>query len=143
MYWYLLLQCSSLSNSAVASREDNTPSSKEDEAPPLVLYRAEKEYNRRSKACCCPHPPPKRALKGVNLQLKAGELFGLLGPNGAGKTTAMKLIVGDEAPTRGQVCKVITFINAPFGIDGLPLPLLIYLKFRIMYSFRCSSEANS
>ena len=112
MYWYLLLQCSSLSNSAVASREDNTPSSKEEEAPPLVLYCAEKEYNRPSKACCCPcccccpHPPPKRALKGVNLQLKAGELFGLLGPNGAGKTTAMKLIVGDEAPTCGQVCKV-------------------------------------
>ena len=114
----------------MASREDNTPTSKTDETPPLVLYCAEKDYVRPSNTCfcpcwcCCPHPPPKRALKGVNLQLKAGELFGLLGPNGAGKTTAMKLIVGDEQPTRGQVCKVIKFSNAAFGVAVETLPIL-------------------
>lgn len=33
-------------------------------------------------------------LKGVNLQVKSGEIFGLLGPNGAGKTTLISILCG-------------------------------------------------
>ncbi len=33
-----------------------------------------------------------RALDGVNLSIKKGEIFGLLGPNGAGKTTLIELL---------------------------------------------------
>ncbi len=44
-----------------------------------------------------------RALDGVNLHIKAGEIYGLLGPNGAGKTTLIRSIVGLVAPEAGTV----------------------------------------
>ena len=34
------------------------------------------------------------ALKGINLEVHQGEIFGFLGPNGAGKTTTVKLLLG-------------------------------------------------
>ncbi len=43
------------------------------------------------------------ALKGLNLDLNAGEIFVLLGPNGAGKTTTLKLIAGLLHPTEGSI----------------------------------------
>ena len=44
-----------------------------------------------------------RALDGVNLHIKTGEIYGLLGPNGAGKTTIIRAIVGLVAPDAGTV----------------------------------------
>lgn len=44
-----------------------------------------------------------RALDGLNLTIKPGELFAFLGPNGAGKTTAMKLLTGLMKPDSGRV----------------------------------------
>ena len=43
------------------------------------------------------------AVKGVDLEIPEGELFGFLGPNGAGKTTTIKMIVGLLKPTSGTV----------------------------------------
>jgi ABC-2 type transport system ATP-binding protein len=43
------------------------------------------------------------AVKGLNLELTAGEIFVLLGPNGAGKTTTLKLISGLLHPTEGAI----------------------------------------
>jgi ABC-2 type transport system ATP-binding protein len=43
------------------------------------------------------------ALKGVDLEVRAGELVTLLGPNGAGKTTLMKVVATLVVPTAGTV----------------------------------------
>jgi ABC-2 type transport system ATP-binding protein len=43
-----------------------------------------------------------RALKGLDLQVHRGEVFGLLGPNGSGKTTTIKLLLGLLFPTEGE-----------------------------------------
>lgn len=43
------------------------------------------------------------ALRGLDLDVKAGEIFGFLGPNGAGKTTTIKTLVGLLKPDSGHV----------------------------------------
>src|SRR5689334_16741575 len=42
------------------------------------------------------------ALKGIDLSVAAGEVFGFLGPNGAGKTTTIRLLLDFLRPTRGR-----------------------------------------
>ena len=43
------------------------------------------------------------AVRGLSLEIHAGECFGLLGPNGAGKTTTIEILEGLLEPTSGQV----------------------------------------
>jgi ABC-2 type transport system ATP-binding protein len=43
------------------------------------------------------------ALKGVDLRVRSGTIFGLVGPNGAGKTTLIKALVGALRPTAGTI----------------------------------------
>jgi ABC-2 type transport system ATP-binding protein len=42
------------------------------------------------------------AVKGVDLDVKAGEIFGFLGPNGAGKTTTLRMLATLIPPTSGE-----------------------------------------
>ncbi|PKL68612.1 MAG: multidrug ABC transporter ATP-binding protein [Methanobacteriales archaeon HGW-Methanobacteriales-1] len=44
-----------------------------------------------------------KAVDGLNLKIRRGEVFGFLGPNGAGKTTSISMIVGLLRPTSGQI----------------------------------------
>src|SRR5256885_12580330 len=44
----------------------------------------------------------KTALRALNIEIRAGEIFGLLGPNGSGKTTTIKLLLGLLFPTQGE-----------------------------------------
>jgi len=44
-----------------------------------------------------------QALKGINLNVRKGEIFGFLGPNGAGKTTTIKLLLGILVPQTGTL----------------------------------------
>ena len=44
-----------------------------------------------------------RALDGITLRVRQGEIYGLLGPNGSGKTTLIRAIVGLVAPDSGNV----------------------------------------
>ena len=41
------------------------------------------------------------AVKGINLEIEEGELFGLLGPNGAGKTTTISMLCTIQKPSSG------------------------------------------
>lgn len=43
------------------------------------------------------------ALKGVNLEINSGSVFGLVGPNGAGKSTLMKILSTLIKPNTGCV----------------------------------------
>ena len=44
-----------------------------------------------------------KALNNLNLEVKAGEIFGLLGPNGAGKTTFLNILAGTVIKNSGKV----------------------------------------
>ena len=44
-----------------------------------------------------------RALKGVDLEVRRGEIFGLVGPNGSGKTTMVNVMTGFYPPNKGDV----------------------------------------
>ncbi len=64
--------------------------------PPLIrLERVEKTY-RMGKL-------EYRALRGVDLDVEAGDLVAVVGPSGSGKTTILNLITGIDRPTAGSV----------------------------------------
>lgn len=45
----------------------------------------------------------KQILKNISFYINEGEILGFIGPNGAGKTTAIKLILGLQSITKGEV----------------------------------------
>jgi ABC-2 type transport system ATP-binding protein len=44
-----------------------------------------------------------RAVDGLNLKVRAGEMVGLVGPDGAGKTTTIRMLCGALTPTSGRI----------------------------------------
>src|SRR5437867_3127331 len=73
----------------------------------------------------------KPALKGLNLAVHAGEVFGFLGPNGAGKTTTMNVLLGFVNATAGDAWLFGVNVREPIArqrIGYLP-ELTYYYKF--------------
>ena len=73
----------------------------------------------------------KKAVNGLNLSVKAGEVFGFLGPNGAGKTTTMNVLLGFVQPTHGDAFLFDVSVREPIArqrIGYLP-ELTYYYKF--------------
>lgn len=58
----------------------------------ITLKNVDKEYM-----------PGVKAVDGLTLEIRDGEIFGILGPNGAGKTTTISMITGISEPTRGEI----------------------------------------
>jgi putative ABC transport system ATP-binding protein len=71
------------------------PSDHRTGAPLITLERVEKVY-RTGKL---EYP----ALRGVDLEIEAGEMVAVVGPSGSGKTTIMNMITGIDRPTDGAV----------------------------------------
>jgi ABC-2 type transport system ATP-binding protein len=69
--------------------------------------------------------PGKIALRGVNVQVHEGEIFGLLGPNGAGKTTLIKILTTLTIPSDGQA-----FVS---GLDVVKNSLQVRKRVGVVY----------
>ena len=73
----------------------------------------------------------KVAVNGLNLAVRAGEVFGFLGPNGAGKTTTLNVLLGFVPPTSGAAYLFGVDVRKPIArqrIGYLP-ELTYYYKF--------------
>ncbi len=64
---------------------------REDAAPPIEVRGLVKRYGELT------------AVAGVDLTVRAGDVYGYLGPNGAGKTTSLRMMLGLIRPTEGSV----------------------------------------
>jgi ABC-2 type transport system ATP-binding protein len=81
----------------------------------LVIKNLEKSYGKF------------KALKGVDLEIEKGEIFGFIGPNGAGKSTTMKIVSGLLSPDSGEV-----YVD---GIDAIKENKLLKEKIGYMPDF--------
>ena len=80
---------------ATLTRAERAPAPPAAAAPLIVLQGVEKSY-RMGKL-------EYRALRGVDLEIGAGELLAIVGPSGSGKTTILNLVTGIDRPTAGSV----------------------------------------
>ncbi|WP_456788548.1 sugar ABC transporter ATP-binding protein [Cellulomonas sp. P5_C5] len=107
--------------------------------------------------------PGARALDGVDLEIRAGEVHCLLGQNGAGKSTLIKVLAGAHQPTEGEILvdgQPVTITHPVAGlklgiatmyqeldvVDGLTVAENIYLGHELAtggFSQRRAATANT
>lgn len=72
------------------------------------------------------------AIRGIDISIEKGEIYGLLGPNGAGKSTLIKTISGLEKATSGKIIfeeKEANINKYKKNIGLLPQDIAIYNDF--------------
>ncbi|MBC7170123.1 LPS export ABC transporter ATP-binding protein [Candidatus Bipolaricaulota bacterium] len=89
----------------------------------------------------------RRAVDGLTVAFRAGEVTGLLGPNGAGKTTTLYLLVGFLRPARGavrldgqEITSLPFFLRARAGIHYLPQEPSVFLRATVKGNLRLALE---
>jgi lipopolysaccharide export system ATP-binding protein len=92
----------------------------------LVATQLQKQYNKR------------KVVKGISLEVNAGEIVGLLGPNGAGKTTTFYMVVGLVKADGGSisidgqdVTKLAMHTRARLGLGYLPQEASVFRKLTV------------
>ena len=81
----------------------------------------------------------REVVRGVNLEIRQGEVVGLLGPNGAGKTTSFYMIVGLVRPDAGRILtdgvditRTPMYLRArDYGISYLPQEPSVFRKLTV------------
>ncbi len=89
----------------------------------------------------------RRAVDGLTVAFRAGEVTGLLGPNGAGKTTTLYLLVGFLRPTDGsvrldgrEITRLPFFLRARAGVHYLPQEPSVFLRTTVKGNLRLALE---
>lgn len=91
-------------------------------SPAIVFDHLRVVYPAKSRS-----GSPKIAVRGLDLEIRQGEIFGFLGPNGAGKTTSMNVLLGFLQPTSGTARINGIDISNPQSRESLGyLPELTY-----------------
>src|SRR6516165_591698 len=82
-------------DAAVAERRATVPrtatASSNDSRPVISISGLQKRYG------------DKEAVRGIDLEVRRGEIFAFLGPNGAGKTTTVEILEGFRQATSGTI----------------------------------------
>jgi len=80
----------------------------------------------------------RKVVKGVSLDISAGEVVGLLGPNGAGKTTIFDMVVGLCQPDVGrillnghEITDLAMYLRARRGIGYLPQESSVFRRLSV------------
>ena len=81
---------------------------------------------------------PVRAVKGVELTVQPGEIFGLVGPDGAGKTTLMRLLLGLMDPDEGSLIVMGQALIEPIKrhLGYVPQKFSLYRDMSVMENIR-------
>jgi ABC-2 type transport system ATP-binding protein len=79
-----------------------------------------------------------QAVRGIDLEIRRGEIFGILGPNGAGKTTTLEMIEGLREPDAGSI--TVAGLDAIAQTEALRKVIGVQLQSTALFPFLSAAE---